>query len=256
MRSRSPLFLLLLLLLPSDIYAWGPTGHRVVGAIAEQHLTPKARRAIQQLLGDTSLAMASTWMDEVRSDHRYDDTHDWHWVTIPDGGTYASSAKNPNGDLIEAIGRMEDILRSDTASVPQRREALKFLVHLIGDLHQPLHVGRGDDKGGNTVQVQWMGHGSNLHRVWDSEMIDQEVLSYTELAAALDHVGKQRCRAIQMGRPADWAMEDIALRDRIYDLGTDNSIGYGYLYRNWPVVQERLLKAGVRLAGILNAVFR
>ena len=256
MRTHTLLFLSFYLFLSAATYAWGPTGHRVVGTIAEQHLTPRARRAIHQLLGDTSLAWVSTWMDEVRSDQRYDDTHDWHWVTIPDGATYASSEKNPKGDVIEAIGRMEDILRSDTASVPRKREALKFLVHLVGDLHQPLHVGRGDDKGGNTVQVQWMGHGSNLHRVWDSDMVDQEALSYTELAAALDHVDKQRCRAIQLGGPADWALEDIALRDGIYDLGTDNNIGYGYLYRNWPVVQERLLTAGVRLAGILNAVFR
>lgn len=236
--------------------AWGPTGHRVVGAIAEQHLTRKARKAVHRLLGDTSLAIASTWMDEVRSDPRYDATHDWHWVTIPDGSTYAASEKNPHGDVVEAIDRMKAILRSDTATTEHKRTALRFLVHLIGDLHQPLHVGRGDDKGGNDFQVEWMKKGSNLHRVWDSGLIELSELSYSELAASLDHVSPKLLQVWKQGTTAQWAEEALAYRTRIYPASAGADLGYAYAYQNWPLAQEQLLKAGIRLAAVLNEVFR
>lgn len=235
--------------------AWGPTGHRVVGAIAENHLTGKAKRAVHRILGDGSLAVAATWMDEVRSDHAYDNLKDWHWVTIPDGSTYAEAEKNPNGDVVEAIERMVTALKSDTLSAERRLLCLKVLVHLVGDLHQPLHVGRGDDKGGNAVQVQWFHRGSNLHRVWDSGMIDEQGLSYTELAADLDHVNKRRMKELVAGNAGTWAEENLAFRQAIYAPGKGAELGYGYMYRNWPVVQQQLLKAGIRLAGILNSIF-
>jgi len=244
------------ILLPFLSFAWGPTGHRVVGLIAEQHLTPKARKAVQRILGRESLAMASTWMDEVRSDPAYDHTHDWHWVTIPDGSTYAASEKNPKGDAVEAMGRMQGILRGDTATMANKRIALRFLIHLIGDLHQPLHVGRGDDKGGNDFQVRWMKQGSNLHRVWDSGLIDLQDLSYTELAASLDPVTKAQRVLLQSGSVSQWAEENMAYRARIYPNESGADLGYAYSYANWPLVREQLLKGGVRLAGVLNAIFR
>lgn len=248
--------MLAFILLPCIGHAWGPTGHRVVGLIAEQHLSHKARKAVKAILGSETLSLASTWMDEVRSDHAYDHTRDWHWVTIPDGSTYAAVEKNPNGDLVEAIDRMRAVLRSDTASVAGKRTALRFLVHLIGDLHQPLHVGRGDDKGGNDVQVRWMKQGSNLHRVWDSGLIDLQDLSYTELAASLDPVSQAQRALWQSGSVAQWAEENLAYRARIYPVEAGAELGYAYSYANWPLVREQLLKGGVRLAGMLNAIYR
>src|SRR5690606_17271581 len=139
------LALLLPLLLPSQALAWGATGHQVVADIAERHLSPKARMAVQELLGEETMASVSTWMDRVRSqpDHRH--TNTWHWVTIPDGVTYAQTAKKSEGDVVEAIGRMAATLRSDTASVGGKRLALRYLIHMVADLHQPLHVGNGVD---------------------------------------------------------------------------------------------------------------
>lgn len=245
----------LLLLLPVPAFAWGATGHRVVGTIAEDHLSAKARKAVHRILGEESMAIAATWMDEVRSDHTYDYTRDWHWVTIPDGSTYAQAEKNPKGDAIEAIDRMVAKLKSDTLSPARKLFCLKVLIHLVGDLHQPLHVGRGDDKGGNTVQVQWFGKGSNLHRVWDSGLIDESGLSYSELASSIDHVTKAQMRDWSRGTAADWAQENLAYRGQIYDLEAGDKLGYEYQYLNWPLVQQQLLKGGVRLAGILNAIF-
>ncbi len=249
-------FLLLITCAPLAALAWGPTGHRVVGEIADHHLSHKARKAITRILGSESLAIASTWMDEVRSDSSYNNTHDWHWVTIPDSLNYAASEKNPKGDVVEAIERTKTLLRSDTVPLERKRVYLRFLIHLIGDIHQPLHVGRGDDKGGNDFQVQWMKKGTNLHRVWDSEMIEQVGLSYTELAMSLDCVNEAQRTEWQRGTAADWAQEAMACRAQVYAAKRGDDIGYNYLYKNWPLVQRQLAKGGIRLAGVLNDVFR
>lgn len=245
----------ILLLQPVSAFAWGATGHRVVGAIAEDHLSRKARRAVQRVLGGGSMAIAATWMDEVRSDHAYDHTRDWHWVTIPDGGNYADTGKNPNGDAIEAIESMVAQLKSDTLSPARQLFCLKVLIHLVGDLHQPLHVGRGDDRGGNSLQVQWFWKGSNLHRVWDSGLIDESGLSYTELARSIDRASKEEVRDWSRGTAADWAQENLAYRPQIYALEAGDKLDYAYQYLNWPLVQRQLLKGGVRLAGLLNAIY-
>lgn len=248
--------LLALLLVPLHGLAWGPTGHRAVGLVAEQHLTNKARKAVARILGGESLAMSSTWMDDIRSDHAYDQTHDWHWVTVPDSSTYVQSAKNPEGDVVEAIERMKAILRNDTTSIERKRSALRMLVHLVGDIHQPLHVGRGDDKGGNDFQVRWFKTGSNLHRVWDSGMIDERKLSYSELANSIDHASKADVRTWQHSSTVDWTLEAAALRPQVYGAEKGADIGYEYMYTNWPTVERQLLKAGIRLAGVLNELFR
>jgi hypothetical protein len=244
------------LMLPLTCVAWGPTGHRAVGHVAEQHLTKKARNAVAHILGPESLAMSSTWMDDIRSDRAYDHTHDWHWVTVPDSSTYAQSAKNPEGDVVEAIERMKATLRSDTATMEHKRSALRMLVHLVGDIHQPLHVGRGDDKGGNDFQVRWFKNGSNLHRVWDSGMIDERKLSYTELAHSIDHATRNQVSAWQRHTTVEWTAEAVLLRPKLYPAEKGADIGYEYMYANWPTVEQQLLKAGIRLAGVLNDLFR
>lgn len=242
-------------LLPLSVFAWGATGHRVVGAIAADHLTKKASKAVQEILGDESMAIAATWMDEMRSNPADRYMSDWHWVTIPDGETYATAEKNPKGDAIETIGRMEKLLKSDTVPPARRLMYLRILIHLVGDIHQPLHVGKGDDKGGNDLQVRWFKKGSNLHRIWDSGMIDEYGLSYSELAASLDHATPAQITSWQKGDAASWAQECLAFRPAIYDVQQGDDLGYDYQYLNWPIVQEQLLKAGIRLAGVLNALF-
>lgn len=246
---------LLLILQPLTVHAWGATGHRTVGAIAEKHLSKKARKAVHRILGDESMAIASTWMDDVRSDRKYAFTRDWHWVTIPDGSTYAAAEKNPNGDAVEAIGRMVEGLKSGTLSKEEEVVNLKVLIHLIGDLHQPLHVGRGDDKGGNAFQVQWFNKGSNLHRVWDSGMIDHSQLSYSELAISVDRSTAKQMTDWARGDAASWAQENLAYREQIYPSEAGAELGYEYQYLNWPLVEQQLQKAGIRLAGVLNSIF-
>lgn len=235
-------------------FAWGPTGHRVTGWIADKHLTKKAKKELERILEGQSLAMASTWMDEIRSDSTYDYTSDWHWVTIPKGKTYQESEKNPNGDIIQTIDRLIVALKSKKLPAKEEAAYLKMLIHLIGDVHQPLHVGLGNDRGGNDVKVMWFRTESNLHRVWDSEMIDDTKLSYTELASSLEAPDQSKISTWQKSSVNDWAGESISYLDRVYQYG-NGKLGYRYSYENFHIVRYRLLQAGIRLAGVLNEIY-
>lgn len=251
------LFLVLALVLftTNSTEKWGKNGHRAVGDIALEYLTDEAEEAVKQILGGESMAIASTWMDEIKSVPAYDHTHDWHWVTIPDGMTYKETEKNPNGDIINTIRTIIEELKSDSLNKKEEAENLKMLIHLIGDIHQPLHVGTGEDRGGNQVEVRWFWSNSNLHRVWDSGMIEESQLSYTELAESVNHPTKEEIQEWQNSDVLDWAKESIELRNEVYDLPSTNDINYEYMYHKYPIVEKRLLQAGVRLAGVLNEIY-
>lgn len=237
-----------------NAFGWGATGHRAVGYVAEQHLSKKARLAIEKILRGQSLAMAGTWMDDIKSDSLYDNTHDWHWVTIQTGETYEKSVKNPKGDLVMTLERLIAELKSKKLSSKQEAEHLKMIIHLIGDIHQPLHVGFGTDQGGNQVKLTWFGTNSNLHRVWDTDMIDGSKLSYTELANAWPKADATRIKTLQQASVRDMANEAMTFRKQVYAYG-DGKLGYDYNYQNFNTVLEQIQKAGIRLAGVLNQIY-
>ncbi len=234
--------------------AWGATGHRATGHIAEKYLSKKAKKELKRILGQESLAMVSTWMDEVRSDPAYDHTHDWHWVTIPDGLTYEQTEKNPKGDIIQTLDRLIAELKQGGLDDKTKAEHVKMIVHLVGDIHQPLHVGKEGDKGGNDVRLTWFRGNSNLHRVWDSDMINGSQLSYTELAESLGRPDKLTVAAWQNTSVRDWAYESMSYRERIYAIG-DGNLSYEYSYKNFDLVKLRLLQAGIRMAAVFNDIF-
>jgi hypothetical protein len=234
--------------------AWGVTGHRVTGWIAEHYLNKNAKKQLDRILHGQSLAIASTWMDEIRSDSLYDYTADWHWVTIQDGETYSQSIKNKNGDVVQTIERIIADLKAKKLNAKDEQEAVKMLIHLIGDIHQPLHVGGGNDRGGNDVKVTWFKTDSNLHRVWDSDMIDDTRLSYTEFAQSLALPDATRLAAIQKSKVNDWVVESMSYRKQVYDYG-NGKLGYQYAYRNMSLVRDRLLLAGIRIASVLNDIY-
>lgn len=241
---------------PSDVYGWGATGHRTVGQIAEWHLSTAAAREVKALLGRESLAEAATYPDEIRSDPKYKETAPWHYVTIEDGETYETSERNPKGDAVEAIRRFVATLRSQSSTKKDKVYALRWLVHLVGDIHQPLHVGRGADRGGNTIEVKWFEEDTNLHSVWDDKMIDSTKLSFTELSRFTDKASKEEIRKWQDSIVLDWVQESIAYRDQVYTVPESNKYGtYKYSYENLPLAKLRLNQAGVRLAGLLNQIY-
>lgn len=251
-KAFASLFLVLVFSVSS--FGWGPTGHRATGWIANKYLSKKARKTLDRILKGQSLAIASTWMDEVRSDSTYDYMTDWHWVTIPNDQRYDQTKKNPKGDVIQTLERIITELKSKTLTEEEQAQRIKILIHLVGDIHQPLHVGAKDDKGGNDVKVTWFRTDSNLHRVWDSDIIDDTKLSYTELAESLSKPGEEELITWQRATVREWANESQAYHKQVYDYG-NGKLGYRYSYINYPTIKQRLLQAGVRLAGILNQIY-
>ena len=241
---------------PAGYVWWGQIGHRATGWIAQDLLNAQARQAVERVLEGNSLAEVSTWMDEVRSDPSFDYMGPWHYVTLPPGQTYQTVEKAEGGDVLWALDKVVSELKAGGLSPEQEAINLKVLVHLIGDLHQPLHVGNGTDRGGNDVRVEWFGDRSNLHRVWDSEMINSKQLSFTELADFIDDgLDETVIEEWQSTHWYDWAIESQSLLDQVYDLPENGRLSYEYMFKNFDAVQLRLLQAGVRMAGVINDIY-
>jgi hypothetical protein len=256
-------------LFPSPALAWGKTGHRVVAAIADTQLSGLARAHVKELLGVESLDEAATWPDDMRSapDPFWQKTATpWHYVTL-NGITYDHAPAQ--GDALEALNHFRAVLQDPKASLADKQLALRFIVHLVGDLHQPLHAGKCCDKGGNDVKVTWFGKPTNLHAVWDTSLVDDEQLSFTELAAKLmRHTSSQDVIDWWDINPRDWTSESAEVRETVYPApgtppvrgakGKDRTVpdlSYAYVYKFTPLMERRLKQAGVRLAAYLNALF-
>ncbi len=274
---------LLALFLPREALAWGQSGHRVVAEIAERHLEPAVRAELDQLLDGYSLPEISTWADDVRSFPAWECGAPFHYVTVTPGAAYPDRGV-PEGDAVEALVFYAD-LAADPGTEPEaRRRALKWVVHLVGDLHQPLHSGRGCDEGGNWIRVEWFGEAHKLHSVWDSQLIEFEDLSFTEFADFADHADAGEIAAYQDSTPLDWVREAQQLLDGVYtchvrdrcpcfcggcedgrspfggclvrecELMAAGPVRLGYGYRSWalPMIHDLVVKGGARLAGMLS----
>lgn len=245
----------LFLFCTGGVFGWGQTGHRVIGSIAERYLTRKAEKNISGILGEERIAMAANFMDEIRSEPKYKFLDPWHYCTIPEGTKYEEKGAPEEGDVIWAIHRLTEELRTKKFTLGDEKFTLKLLIHLIGDIHQPLHVGNGNDRGGNDMQVDYFWENSNLHRVWDSGIIDSQKLSFTEYTEWIDHPTKVEINQWQESGVMDWAYESVCHRTQVYRLPENKKINYRYNYDNIGLVNLRLLQAGVRLAGILNEIY-
>ena len=235
---------------------WGKTGHRVTGEIAEQYLSKKAKSKIKKLLDGQGLAIVSTFGDDIKSDSRYKKYSPWHYVNFSFDKRYGEEVPSEYGDLIQGISYCIGVLKQKDTSKEDAAFFLKLLVHFMGDLHQPLHVGRSEDKGGNDIQVRWFKEGSNLHRVWDSNMIDHYGMSYTELAANASVLSEEKITSIQSGNIEDWVHETQNLAKTVYaSANTGQKLGYKYMYAYFPLVRSQLQKGGIRLAKVLNEIF-
>jgi hypothetical protein len=235
--------------------AWGMLGHRVVGEVASKHLNESTKMKIQNILGNQTLAEVSNWMDDIKSDKKYDSLKPWHYVTIPDGLKYNETNINPKGDAIAGIHFVINQLKLEDLDPVLEKEYLMILIHLVGDVHQPLHVGNGSDRGGNDVKVTWFGESSNLHKIWDSEIIDGKQYSYTELTAIINHPTSEELMMWQSNTVEDWAHQCMDFRDGIYEYESGYAWEYKYQYAHWGTLKHQLLKGGVRLAGILNDIY-
>ena len=239
------------------VFAWGQTGHRVVGYVAQQHLTKKASKRVNSILTNYSLEMSGNYLDFIRADSNYRFMSSWHYVSIPNGKRYEDITPNAGGDVIAKIEELiKELETKNFKTVKDEEFAIMALVHLVADLHQPLHVGLAEDRGGNSIKVEWFGEASNLHRVWDSDMIEHQQLSYTEFGNHISrNITKQMVKAWQGSGVRDWATESQDLRAACYNFGEETNLKYEYIYQHLQTVETRLVQAGVRLAGLLNRIY-
>ena len=242
--------------LSNDIL-WGKTGHRVVAEVASKYISKNTRISLDEILQGQSLAYVSTYADEIKSDKKYSKYNAWHYANLNLNETYQSSYKNPNGDIVKAIKKCTEILKSKFSTKKEKQFYLKLLVHFVGDLHQPLHLGKKEDKGGNDIYITWFGKKSNLHRLWDSDIIDSSKFSFSELSRNLPAISIEKRKKITSGSLDSWIQETHTLTRKIYiELPENKNLGYKYSYENFEIIRCQLLKAGLRLAFILDDIFK
>ena len=240
-------------------FSWYDKGHRVVALIAETNLTPEARKGIQELLpAGTTLADAAVWPDhEGRS---IGDLDPLHYVSIAEGANGYDQVRDcPKRDcMVEALKWFHSNLGDKNAPAIVKRVALRYVAHLVGDMHQPLHAGRAKDRGGTEIKVSYRGQSTNLHYFWDTDLVEMEPGTPAELAERLGAAvtSEDRLRW-QRGGPVQWTDESLTLvRSRAYSVGPSVELSDEYVELARPVVRTRLAQAGIRLAWLLNSVFK
>lgn len=251
--------LLLLLLIPTFVLAddWGKTGHRIVGEIAERQLSESVRDIVRDLLDGESLSSVSTWADEMRSNPNWRPYDKWHYVNLPLDVEY-SDADVPEENVVTIIERCISILKSSSDD-ETKKFYLKYLVHLVGDIHQPMHTGRYEDYGGSKIPLKFKGRkgvqtNTNLHVLWDSNLIDDFKMSFTEWSNHLEN--KLDRTEVKQLTVLDWTDESHSYARDIYKNTPPNSyLSYDYVYKYHPLVEQRLYQAGVRLGNLLNEIF-
>ncbi|HUG99182.1 MAG TPA: S1/P1 nuclease [Gammaproteobacteria bacterium] len=260
MKSRAWLGLFLVISIPLQAYAWGPEAHRAAAAIAAERLCRPTALELERLLDGQALAEASTWPDRIRGESRWAHTRDWHYVNIADDEPFSVLADETpgRGRLLQAIrdnlARLADTDHDDVS----RRQALAFVLHLVADLHQPLHVGRAEDRGGNTRNVSFAGRETTLHRLWDGGLLRSAELradDYQRSLAALVVLG---ARSWEDGTLEDWAEESRRLRPWVYDFDARRRvplISRRYAETGRQLSALRIAQAGVRTAWLLNRLW-
>jgi len=245
---------LLTLCSASPASAFGPQGHLIAGRAAAARLCMPAVVEIARLGAGDDLGELGLWADRIRSDAAFANTGPWHYLNIDAGEPMADYRSPPEGDVLWAVRYFSERLDDDGLSDAARAEALKFLVHFVVDLHQPLHVGLAADRGGNTIDLRFRGEASNLHRFWDTDAIAQANLSigaYTRVVTELGDVASVD-PALD---PLVWAEESLALRPQVYAFGREGrELAPDYLAFAADATRERLAAAALRLAGTLNAL--
>ena len=257
LRSSAALIAALAFLLPARAaYSWGVQGHRIIADIAADRLSPEARQNLRELLGDNDLASISTWADDIRNDRP--ETKPWHYVDIPStaGGYDAARDCQQDNCVVARIRLFAHVLADANQPLADRQEALKFLVHFVGDLHQPFHA-LADARGGNDVPVSVAGSQQcgdtpcELHGVWDTELIRHAWLSDSQYVARVEAMISKRHIRAGADTPEQWANESLQLAKQVC-VEPGANIDEAYYERELPVLDRQLALAGLRLARILN----
>lgn len=259
MSLRKQLIILTLLSVSLFASAYDAVGHRIIADIAYQNLTKKAKKQCDKVLGVHGMIYLATWADEIKSDKKYDYSYQWHYQNLKDSMSvedlkYLMDHPTVDGEhLFYGLNQMEDRLRKN----PNDAEALKFLVHFVGDLHQPMHLGRAEDLGGNRVKETWFGRNTNLHAIWDGSLTESKNMSYTEYSHYLQDKFAPQKHTIKTYTLFQSVQRAYEVRSDIYayELVKPNS-NYDYIYHFSADLDEMLYRGGIQLANILNDLFK
>lgn len=248
------------LLQTTAIFAWGTTGHRVIAEIAERNLSKKAKKELKKIISNQQLAYWANWPDFIKSDPTWKFADGWHYVNMPgDLSRLAFDQELSNStdeNLYKRALLIIDELKSNTLTLEEKQQKLYFLIHIIGDAHQPLHIGRSEDLGGNRVKVEWFRKPMNLHSLWDSALVDFDKYSYTEYATVLDIHDKAYNQNLVQGSLEDWIFDSYSIANVLYNSAEENeNLSYRYHFDFKDTVEAQLLKGGLRLAKLLNEIY-
>ena len=246
--------------IPSAL-AFGPTGHGLVGVVAENYLCADAKREIDLLLNGETLARAGLWPDWIRSKAQWEHSKPWHYINVDDDEPVEGVTGQVDGDVIQAIIRFRAELADERLDAERRANALRFLAHSVPDVHQPLHVGRASDRGGNTISMRVAGKKTNLHALWDAEsLLQMDGLKFNDEVRLLAALAEADSQAIRAAGPLEWARESQALRGFVYAFpsrqrGFPVEPDAAYLSAARTIIRLRLAQAAARLARQLNDIF-
>lgn len=245
------------LLMACNAFAWGQKGHDVVAYIAENHLTPEAAQRVSAVLGGHSPVYYSNWMDNASHTPRYAYTKTWHYMNIDENETLESQPRNAKGDILTALNGIIDRIEKGKLSKEKEFDELRMLIHLMGDLHCPMHAGRSTDYGGNRVKVLYFNRETNLHSIWDSSLVESaHNWSYSEWQFQIDRVTEEFAAQMQQGTIEDWFLQTWTIAKKVYEVTPEGSrISYDYIAAMAPVIEQQLLLGGLRLAGVLNQLY-
>lgn len=250
--------LMLLLLSVHSTFGWGKRGHDVICYIAECHLDATALQHVNDVLGGRSLVYYSSWMDSASHSREYDYTREWHYFNMKRGDRIGTAKRSKGGDVLMATTDIIANLRGGDLTAEEEFVALKMLIHLVGDMHQPMHLGRKDDEGGNTIPVVYFTQSTSLHAMWDYHLVmGVHEWSYTEWQREIDRLPIEKEMMVVSGTMEEWMDATHEITNQIYrDTPAETRVFYEYLDKYTPIVEQQLLYAGLRLAKILNDIYR
>lgn len=234
-------------------FAWNKKGHQMVAQVAMHFLDDTTKMKVKKNLGKMSFEDAATWMDDMRADKFYDFMRPWHYINIDKGQEYKPL---PERDIVTVLHSViKELRQKQTLKKERIKTDLCVLFHTIGDLHQPLHVGYGVDRGGNDALLSFKGYNSNLHGVWDYEIIETENITLEDCLEQFNYLSKLQVDSIQTISVMQWTNQSRALLPAVYNY-QNNKIDQAYIVANTPVIKKQILIAGLRLAAVLKELYK
>lgn len=251
------LSILLLAVNLTSAYGWGKKGHDVIAYIAECHLSPEVLARVEKVLDGRTMIYYSSWMDSASNRPEYSYSKTWHYFNLGRRESVLEAKRHKKGDLLSAVTDIETKLRSGTLSAEDEKVALMMMIHLIGDMHQPMHMGESENEGGGTIPVVYFVESTSLHAMWDYHIVEgAHSWSYTEWQIQIDRESEEREREITSGSYVDWLMQTHELAKLVYrKTPAETRVFYEYIDDFRPIIEEQFLKAGLRLAHVLNSIY-